>query len=160
MSFIVSGHDPWTICDSCGFQVRRSQTRKTWDNRIVCAATCWDEKFPKTGTVPFSGVKPNKEVRPQKSSEAGTTTLSSSAGIYAKSVTVTSATGIVYGSSIGIVLDDGTTHWDIVSAAPSGTTITIEEGLDGAAASGNTVYVPRLSEESFVTGKTGVEDIT
>ena len=28
--------DHYCICDRCGFKVRRSQARRTWDNLIVC----------------------------------------------------------------------------------------------------------------------------
>ncbi len=40
---------------------------------------------------------------------------------------------------IGIVLDDGTLHWTVISGTPS-TTATITTGLASAAASGNYVY--------------------
>jgi len=37
--------DPWVICDTCGFKVRMSQTKKTWDNLRVCRKD-WEPKHP------------------------------------------------------------------------------------------------------------------
>jgi hypothetical protein len=37
--------DPWAICDRCGFQVRMSQTKKTWDGLRVCIPD-WEPKHP------------------------------------------------------------------------------------------------------------------
>lgn len=37
--------DPHVCCDICGFNVRMSQTRKTWDGLRVCLAD-WDPKHP------------------------------------------------------------------------------------------------------------------
>jgi hypothetical protein len=38
--------DPWAICDICGFKVRMSTTKKTWDGLRVCAKTCWSPRHP------------------------------------------------------------------------------------------------------------------
>lgn len=37
--------DHYIICDRCGFKVRRSQARKTWDNLIVCPFD-FEERHP------------------------------------------------------------------------------------------------------------------
>ena len=150
--------DPWTLCDSCGFQVRRSQTRKMWDGKIVCAETCWDEKFPKTGVKIPSVVRPNPEVRPQRSAEAGTTTLASDAAVEAKTLTVTSLAGMQYLGDLGIVLDNGHVHWSHIVSDVDDTTISIDDALPSAASSGNTIYVAGLSGETFIQ-KIGPEDV-
>jgi len=146
---MIKKSDPWTICDSCGFKTRKSKTRKTWDGRIVCSATCWDEKFPKTNVRINTLIRVNRGVRPEKSAEAGTTTLSASAAQFATSVQVSSVSGFSYLSDIGIVLDDGLTHWTHILSDCSTTTLTLNDKLPSAAASGNTVYVPGLCEEQF-----------
>lgn len=146
---MIKHNDPWTICDSCGFKVRKSETRRTWDGRYVCAATCWDEKYPKTGVRINTMIRVNKDVRPAKSAEAGTTTLAAAAAQFATSVQVSSVTGFIYLSDIGIVLDDGLTHWTHILSDCSTTTLTLNDRLPSAAASGNTVYVPGLCGEEF-----------
>ena len=37
--------DHYVICDRCGFKVRRSDARKTWDNLIVCPFD-FEERHP------------------------------------------------------------------------------------------------------------------
>ena len=37
--------DPWIICDRCGFAVRMSQSRKTWDGLRVCPED-WEPRQP------------------------------------------------------------------------------------------------------------------
>jgi len=37
--------DHYVICDRCGFKVRRSQARRTWDNLIVCPVD-FEERHP------------------------------------------------------------------------------------------------------------------
>jgi len=68
------------------------------------------------------------------------TELATSAGGSATSLTVDSITGISNADVIGIELDDGSLHWDVVNGAPSGTTVTITTGLASAAAVDNHVY--------------------
>jgi len=55
-------------------------------------------------------------------------------------VVVDSITGISDGDYIGIVLDDGSMHWDTVNGAPSGSTITITTGVASAASDDAVVY--------------------
>jgi hypothetical protein len=37
--------DHWVICDSCGFKVRASDTRKRWDGMRVCTKD-WETRHP------------------------------------------------------------------------------------------------------------------
>ena len=73
-------------------------------------------------------------------SEAGKTALTDGEPNAETSIVVDSATGIEDADAIGIELDDGTLHWDVVNGAPVGTTVTITTGLAGAAAAGNYVF--------------------
>lgn len=68
------------------------------------------------------------------------TTLSADAASGASSFTVTSATGLSDNDYIGVELTDGSMHWTQINGAPSGTTVTVDTALTGAAASGNIVY--------------------
>lgn len=69
------------------------------------------------------------------------TTLSAAAADTDGTVDLTDATIASDGDYIGIVLDNDTYHWTTVNGAPSGSTVTLTAAIDGAAASGNTVYV-------------------
>jgi len=69
------------------------------------------------------------------------TTLSSAAADTDGTVELADATIASDGDYIGIVLDSDTYHWTTVNGAPSGSTVTLTTAIDGAAASGNTVYV-------------------
>lgn len=37
--------DNWIICDRCGFKVRASVARETWDGLLVCPAD-WEARHP------------------------------------------------------------------------------------------------------------------
>ena len=68
------------------------------------------------------------------------TELSADAASGATSLSVDSITGISTADNIGVVLDDGTTHWTTVNGAPSGTTVVITVGLASAASENTHVY--------------------
>lgn len=67
------------------------------------------------------------------------TTLTAQGAAAATSLTVASIAGISSGDVIGVLLDTGLTHWTTVSAAPSGSTVTLTAGLPSVAASGRAV---------------------
>lgn len=69
------------------------------------------------------------------------TTLSAAATAGAGTVTLTSVTGVSSGDYIGVELDSGALDWTTVNGAPAGSVVTLTATLDGAAASGNIVYV-------------------
>lgn len=55
----------YVICDRCGLKKRRSECKKTWDNLIVCALTCFEERHPQdviTSRKESAGVK---DTRPE-----------------------------------------------------------------------------------------------
>tara|TARA_R110002126_G_scaffold69103_1_gene174819 strand:+ start:856 stop:1812 length:957 start_codon:yes stop_codon:yes gene_type:complete len=68
------------------------------------------------------------------------TTTSAAAATSATDIIVTSATGFVVGYNIGVYLDNNTIHWSTITVIAS-TTITLNDALPSAAASGNIVYV-------------------
>src|SRR3990167_3080067 len=74
------------------------------------------------------------------SSDVIETALAADAASGATSLTVDSITGIADNDYIGIVVDDGTTHWTQFNGTPSGTTIVIDTGLDDSAATDNYVF--------------------
>lgn len=53
--------DYWIVCDECGLDYRKSETRKRYDNAIVCK-DCWEPRHPQEfvrairdrQTVPYS----------------------------------------------------------------------------------------------------------
>lgn len=69
------------------------------------------------------------------------TTLNGALSAGATSVTVTSATGVANSDIVGILLDDGTTHWSTVSGL-AGSTFTVA-ALPSAAANGQRVAFNR-----------------
>lgn len=70
----------------------------------------------------------------------GSTALSVAGVDTDTTISVDSITGISDGDYIGIILDDNTSHWTTVNGAPSGSTVTLTDALDGAAAIDNKVY--------------------
>lgn len=69
------------------------------------------------------------------------TTLSNSAVAGATSINVTSASGFGASYNVGVVLASGGISWSTQNGAISGTTVTLNTGLTGAASAGAAVYV-------------------
>jgi len=67
------------------------------------------------------------------------TTLSADASSGAGSITVTSASDILSGDTIGIILDDNDLFWTTVNGTPVGASVVLTDVLTGAASSGNFV---------------------
>ena len=63
MSAYIAG-DHYVICDVCGFKKRRSETRKRWDNLIVCHAD-WEERHPQDTIKPGRPSRPIRDPRPE-----------------------------------------------------------------------------------------------
>lgn len=38
--------DYYVLCDICGFKKRRTECSKDWEGKIVCTATCLDQRNP------------------------------------------------------------------------------------------------------------------
>jgi len=69
-----------------------------------------------------------------------TTTSTANAAAAATTLTVSSITGFSSADQIGIKLNDGTLHWDVINGAPAGSTITLTAGLASAAQSGSRIF--------------------
>jgi len=122
--------------------------KKEWTGLWVCKA-CWEPRHPQDSV---KGVKDHQSVpvsRPAINTALSSITLGANAAKDATSLTVSDATNIHQYDGIIIILDDGTAFSTFVTAAPVGTTVTINNGLYGAAASGNTVYITGAG--SFLT---------
>ena len=133
--------DYLVICDQCGFTRYASECRLTWQNLFVCADRCWRPRHPQD----FVRARIDRQrvpiARPDTQVYQRTTTLSSSASEHATSIQVSSISNISIYDGIGIELDNDTIQWTFVSTAPSGSTVTLNNSLLGAATSGNTVYI-------------------
>ena len=68
------------------------------------------------------------------------TYLTAAAASGATALTVASITGVTNGDSLGIELDSGDIDWTTVNGVPSGTTVTANVALTGAASANNRVY--------------------
>ena len=122
---------------------------------IVCIKTCYDPPrvFPKA-PVDKQAVE---NARPDKSSSNTTTTTSAAASKYAKSVTLTSTTGIYNLVSIGITLDNGDLQWTFATADPAAGVVAINEKLTDDVAKGNTVVIPDTSGDTSVVSYTAAQ---
>lgn len=68
------------------------------------------------------------------------TELAADAAASATTLTVDSISGISDADVIGIELDSGDLHWDVVNGSPSGTTVTLTTGLASAASEDGNVF--------------------
>ena len=67
----------------------------------------------------------------------------------ATTIDVDSSAGMAIGDRIGIVLDTGAIHWDIISDVTTALIIEITAGLAGDAAATNKVFVPRIVKGKY-----------
>lgn len=44
--------DYYVLCDICGFKKRRSECTLDWEKKLVCTATCLDERNPQDSIQP------------------------------------------------------------------------------------------------------------
>lgn len=56
--------DEYVYCDRCGFKLRRSATRKTWDGLIVCHKD-WEPRHPQDQVKARSERQTIKDARPE-----------------------------------------------------------------------------------------------
>ena len=148
-------HGSWNvICDKCGFKRKSSECQMQWDNLFVCLE-CFDVRHPQDAV---RGVPENQAVpisRPDVVATMGTTTVKVAASKNATTIDITSISGIADRDGIGIILDNGDAHWTFSDGTPSGTTVTLGSYLPYTAASGNTVYLPSVNPETYLTA-TGI----
>jgi len=143
----------WNVrCDQCGRKRKASDCRETWQGLFVCSDTCWEARHPQDFVKGRIDIQRVPISRPDKQTMQTTTTLSSAASMDAKSVVVTSYTGVYAGTGLGITLDNGTVQWVYCTTTPTSTTIAISDRLMDDAASGNTVYI--MTGDRFITAST------
>jgi len=68
-----------------------------------------------------------------------TTTVKTNAATSAKTIDVTTSTGMAAGDAVAITLNDTNVHWDIIASVTDGDTIVITTGIPSAADAGNAV---------------------
>jgi len=144
----VSG-DFLVVCDRSGQIFYRSECRLEWTGLLV-AKKYWEPKHPQ---LEIRSVKDDQSVddaRPDSLYDTSTTTTSSAASKFDKTVELSSVANIYDGTSIGMTLDNEQIQWTHATADPSGSDVTISEGLEGDVASGNTVYVGSNSQANFI----------
>jgi len=138
------------ICDRCGMKRKSSECRLTWDNLYACNQ-CWTPRHPQDFVRGVSDDQTVPIARPDITASMGSTTVATTAQKNSTTIELTAVTGVSDGDSIGIVLDDGSCHWSYSDGDPSGTTVTLGSYLPYKATSGNAVYVPGISNETFMT---------
>lgn len=144
------------ICDLCGRKRHASELKMTWDNFFVCADTCWQPRHPQDFVEGKADDQTVPIARPDVVQTMGTTTLSVAAAKNATAVTLSSVSGLADRDAIGIELDDGNCHWTFSDGSPTGGgVVTLGSFLFGVASVGNTVYLPSINNETFLTA-TGI----
>lgn len=71
MSDLYRPGDYYLQCDRCGFKIRRSDARKTWDGLLVCGKD-WEPRHPQD----YIKVTPDKQYVEEPRSEGADTFLS------------------------------------------------------------------------------------
>ena len=128
------------LCDRCGLKFKRSELRYTWDRLLVCDK-CWEPRHPQDFVRGRKDIQRVPDARVDTQTMQNTTTLSSGASQHDTTLSLTSVSGMYSGTSLGIALDSSVIQWTFITAAPSGSNVTINDPLWGDAASGNTVYL-------------------
>ena len=146
------------ICEKCGMKRKASECSLNWQNQLVCGP-CWESRHPQEYV---KGIPDNQSVpiaRPDVVAIQGETTVKTSASRNATSIELTSITGLVDKDPINIILNDGSAYWVYCEGTPSSDTVTFPAGayLPFAASAGNTVYLPSLDNETYITATTLVE---
>lgn len=137
------------VSDRGGRIYYRSQMRREW-NGLLVGKDQWEPKHPQLDIRARSDEQEAEDARPQKSLEYTETTLSSNASKYATTITVASVQNVAILTSIGVTLDSGIVQWSFATATPTGSDITLEDALEGPAASGNVVYIASNDQENFI----------
>lgn len=145
----VSG-DYKMICDRCGGTFLHSEMREEWTGLWVCTRGCFEEEHPQDFVEAVDDDPTVSVARPDVTPKMGETTLNGAVIQWAKTLILTSASGLVEDDPIGIVLDNGTEHWTFLTADPVVNTVAINDGLPWAAASGNVVHKPSVDNETWV----------
>jgi hypothetical protein len=124
----------------------------TWDGFYVCADTCWQPRHPQDFVEGRADDQTVEIVRGNIQQTMGTTTLSATSQKSATTVTLTSVSKVADRDAIAIDLDSGETYWTYVDGTPTALgVVTLGSYLPGKATAGNTVYLPSINSETFIT---------
>lgn len=133
--------DFWRVCDVCGFEYRASQTRKRWDNLIVCQAD-FEERHPQD----FVRGRADRQTVPDPRPETVdivigplTTSLLQAAVAGATSIYVASSVRFAASDRIGLPLDGGSEFQTTVQSVVDTTQISITDPLPISISAGGTV---------------------
>lgn len=140
--------DYWMICDRCGKRYRRSDMREEWTGLWVCTRGCWEPRHPQDFVEGVEDIQTVPVSRPDTVNSCGSTTLNGALSAWATTATLTSVTGLAEDDPIGIALDNGTVHWSFIDDL-TGFVVTLGSPISGAAATGNSVYLPSLDNENW-----------
>jgi len=143
--------DYYVICDRCGFKRRVSTTRREWNGLLVCYPECWEARHPQD----FVRAKRDKQrvpiARPDENISPITTALSSAASAGDKTIDVADYSNISKYTAIGIKLNSGASQWTFAAATPTSATVTLNDTVWEAAASGNDVFLSSASCGTFIS---------
>ena len=133
--------DPWKICDRCGRKLRQSETKKTWDNLIVCPND-WEPRHPQELIHDTPADKQTvMDARPRPAITDESTTIATAGSAGDSTIDVVSISGMSDTQQITITLDNLGSLITTINGTPSGTTVTLTDKLTGSAAVGNYVVV-------------------
>jgi len=130
--------DPWKVCDVCGFEYRASQTRRRWDNLIVCDAD-YETRHPQDfvrGRKDRQNVPDPRPEPPDVFLGPLMTTTTAAANPGATSLTVESTARFEAGDDIGIITSDGEILRRVVDTVASSVSLTLTVALSAGVSSG------------------------
>jgi hypothetical protein len=133
--------DFWRVCDRCGFDVRASQSFRTWDNLYVCEAD-FETRHPQDfvrGRLDRQNVPDPRPVPVDTFIGPLLTKISSAAVAGATTFSVDSSVRFLAADHIGVMMDNGSVEQHVILSIPSATSIEITTPLAGSAAVGNVV---------------------
>lgn len=130
--------DFYRNCDVCGFKYRASETRRRWDNLMVCDDD-WEPQHPQDFVRGRKDRQSVPDPRPEPTMQfVGTlnTTLTADASPGASTLNVASTTRYLVGDRIAVTLANGDVFATHISDVVSAVQITIIPVLPGSASSG------------------------
>lgn len=138
MTYIAG--DFWRICDSCGFKVRASQTKKRWDNLVVCMDD-WEPQHPQDFVRGRADRQAVPDPRPEPVDRLLgplTTTATAAASAGATTLAVETSARFEPGDDISVTLASGDVHAAQINTVPDAETLTLTSAtkLPGAINSG------------------------
>jgi hypothetical protein len=122
--------------------------RKEWTGLWVHESV-WNPRHPQDFVKAIPDNPAVVPAFPDVAQVMGETTLDGDHAKDATTLTLTAVTGLEENHVIGIMLDNSVVHWTFLTDDPSGSDVTINNGLPFAATDGNAVYLPSLNNEEW-----------